>query len=86
MPNHPVVNMDAIARSAIRENHSWIPAPRVDAVVEMILADYEMSENFSRSFKRVASLYSVAAALSIFSAFVPTAEIMRLHKEAQEGI
>lgn len=78
MPNHMNINFRNIASAAIKESGSWIPAAEVGSAVELIFADYEMSDNFSRSFNRISELYSVAAALSVFSFFLNTSEVMRL--------
>ena len=82
---HDVIDFENIALYSVRTNSSWFPSDKMSGVSEMLIADYEKGDDFSRSFERIANLYSAAAAMSVFAQFMKPESIMALYKKCTEN-
>lgn len=79
----PALDFEKLATAAVNDTRSWFGAA-APAITEMIVADYEQSEDFTRSFNRIAKVYSAAAALAVFCFFLKTDVVMAMYKAWQD--
>lgn len=79
----PTLDFQKLAAAAVNDTRNWFGAD-APGVTEMIIADYEQAEDFTRSFTRIAKVHSAAAALAVFCFFLKTDVVMAMYKVWQE--